>query len=118
MSLITISVPVRPGELARQPQAERQRMMRRLRRPRVQRGPRFDGERGRAREHRRTIAAADERDARAGAEPIEFGEHAAHRAIAGAFAARVDRGHRRRVVEQHDEMLADAGRRRAARRRG
>ena len=96
-------------KFARQAQSERHRMMRRRGHPGVERGPGFDDVRGGTRENGRTIAAADERDARAGTEPIEFGENAAHRAIARAVAGRAGRGHRRRVVEQHDEMLADAG---------
>ncbi len=86
-------------------------MMRRVRSPRLQRGTRLERKGSRTDEHRWTIAADDQGDARAGAEPIDFGEHAPHRAIASAVACGIDRRHRGRVIEQHDEMLADAGRR-------
>ena len=43
--------------------------------PRVQRGPGFDDVRGGAHENGRPIAAADERDARAGTKPFELGQY-------------------------------------------
>jgi hypothetical protein len=51
--------------------------------------------------------AAHQRDPGPGAKPVDLGSHSPYGAIACALARAIHRSHRSRVVEQHDEVLAE-----------
>ena len=84
--------------------------MLRLRFPAFQRRLGLDGQRSRPGEHRRTLAAEDERDANASSKSFDLVLHTAHSPVARTLIARVRRRHRRGIVQQNHEVFVHARR--------